>query len=562
MTDQAVMCPPTSWGQSFTVERAMPTEATTRSRRRIGPLSDWTAEGGDELLTESVPRLLARQAAAHGDRPALWRPDGDGLTPVTYAELASAAETVARALAGRVAPGERVAVWSRNSVEWVVLEYGCALAGLVLTPFNTAWTDAEVDHATRLTTPALVFAGTGPTGDSLVPRAAGVCGADAVLDLTGLREWAATATAGQLPVVGAEDPFLIQFTSGTTGRSKGAVLTHMAVLNAARERNRRDVIGPNDVWLNPVPYHHIGGSCFVILGGLVDAGAFVVVEKYAPAETMRLLDHGVVTRIGGVPTMVIDALQHLGEQAGAAGIRSVAVGGATVTQHLVERIRQTLGAPVINTYAQSECPAITSTDIHDDSATIAGTVGRPVAGVHMKVIDPATGETVPIGVVGEIVTRSPYVMRGYWGMAEQTADVLPADGFLRTGDLASMDEYGNVTFQGRVRDVIIRGGENVYPAEVEELLAAHPGVASAVLVGIDDERLGERVAGVVVRAPGGDVTGEALAEYLRDSVARFKIPELWRFVDVLPMTASGKIRRFVVRDDTNVYATAARPGDE
>ncbi|GAA4471053.1 class I adenylate-forming enzyme family protein [Phytohabitans houttuyneae] len=538
----------------------MPT--TTQSRRRIGPLAEWTAEGGDELLTDSVPRLLARQAEAFGARPALYWPDGDALSRMTYAELASAAESVARALAGRVAPGERVAVWSRNSVEWVVLEYGCALAGLVLTPFNTAWTDAEVAHATALTTPALVFAGTGPTGDSLVPRAAGVCGAGAVLDLAGLREWAATAPAGQLPVVSAEDAFLIQFTSGTTGRSKGAVLTHKAVLNAARERNRRDVIGPNDTWLNPVPYHHIGGSCFVILGGLVDAGAFVVVEKYVPAETMGLLDHGVVTRIGGVPTMIIDALNHLGDHAGAAGLRSVAVGGATMTQHLVERIRTTLGAPVINTYAQSECPAITSTDIHDDSATIAGTVGRPVAGVHMKVIDPATGETVPVGAVGEIVTSSPYVMRGYWGMAEQSAEVLTADGFLRTGDLASMDEYGNVTFQGRVRDVIIRGGENVYPAEVEELLAAHPGIAAAVLVGLDDERLGERVAGVVVRAPGSEVTGPELTEYLRDSVARFKIPELWRFVDALPMTASGKIRRFVVRDDTNEFATATRqPGE-
>lgn len=532
--------------------------ATTVSRRRIGPLSEWTAEGGDELLTESVPQLLARQAAAHGADPALYWPEGGGLSRMTYAELASAAEAVARALAGRAAPGERVAVWSRNSVDWVILEYGCALAGLILTPFNTLWTDAEVEHAVRLTDPTLVFAGTGPTGDSLLPRAAGIRGGDAVFDLTTLREWATGAAPGQLPVVRAEDAFLIQFTSGTTGRSKGSVLTHKAVLNAARERNRRDVIGPNDTWLNPVPYHHIGGSCFVILGGLVDAGAFVVVEKYVPSETMKLLDHGVVTRIGGVPTMILDALNHLGDHAAAAGLRSVAVGGATMTQHLVERIRTTLGAPVINTYAQSECPAITSTDIHDDSATIAGTVGRPVAGVHMKVIDPATGRTVPLGTVGEIVTRSPYVMRGYWGMPEQSAEVLTADGFLRTGDLASMDEYGNVTFQGRVRDVIIRGGENVYPAEVEELLAAHPGVAAAVLVGLDDERLGERVAGVVVRAPGSEVTGEELTEYLRDSVARFKIPELWRFVDALPMTASGKIRRFVVRDDTNAYASSGK----
>nr|BFE58403.1 AMP-binding protein [Dactylosporangium thailandense] len=547
---------------ALTVEQAMSTGTTIGSGRRIGPRSEWTAQGGDELLTDSVPGLLARQADRYGDRPALWWPEHGGLAKLTYAELAAAAGPVARALAGRAAPGERVAVWSRNSVEWVVLEYGCAMAGLILTPFNTAWTDAEVDHANRLTTPVLVFAGTGPTGDSLVPRAAGVCGDGIVLDLAGVRDWAAGAEPGELPDVATGDPFLIQFTSGTTGRSKGAVLTHQAVLNAARERNRRDVIGPADTWLNPVPYHHIGGSCFVVLGGLVDAGAFVVVEKYVPAETMRLLDHGVVNRIGGVPTMVIDALDHLGARAATAGLRSVAVGGATVTQHLVERIRRTLGAPVINTYAQSECPAITSTEIDDDAATIAGTVGRPVADVEVRIVDPATGEAVPIGSVGEIRTRSPYVMRGYWGMPEQTAEVLPADGYLRTGDLASMDEFGNVTFQGRVRDVIIRGGENVYPAEVEECLAAHPGIASAVLVGIDDERLGERVAGVVVRAPGSAVTGPELTEYLRDKVARFKLPEVWRFVDALPMTASGKVRRFVVRDDTNAELAAARPAEQ
>jgi len=534
---------------------------TTGTRRRIGPLAEWTAQGGDELLTGSIPELLASRAETHGDRPAMWWPQGTALTKMTYADLRAAATAVARALAGRAAPGERVAVWSRNTVEWVIVEYGCALAGLILTPYNTAWTDAEVDHATRLTTPTLVFAGTDLRGGSLVPRAAEVCGADRVLDLAGVRSWAETAEPGELPAVAATDPFLIQFTSGTTGRSKGALLTHQAALNVARERNRRDVIGPNDCWLNPVPYHHVGGSCFVILGGLVDGGAFVVVERYSPAETMGLLDHGVVTRIGGVPTMVLDAVAHLGDRAASAGIRSVAVGGATLTQHLVERIRRTLGAPVINTYGQSESPAITSTDIHDDAGTIADTVGRPVAGVDVRIVDPATGEIVPVGAVGEIQARSPYVMRGYWGMPEQTAEVMTEDGFLRTGDLASMAEDGSVTFAGRARDVIIRGGENVYPAEVEEHLLAHPGVAAAVLVGIEDERLGERVAGVVVRAPGSTVTGEELTDHLRAAVARFKIPEMWRFVDGLPMTASGKVRRFVVRDETNAELTATRPAD-
>jgi fatty-acyl-CoA synthase len=532
----------------------MPTPTPTptpTSERRIGPLADWTAASVDGLLTVSIPQVLARRAREDPDRPALWRPAGGRLEATTYAELAADAERVARALAGSTTPGDRIAVWSRNSLEWVVLEYGCALAGVVVTPFNTGWTDAEVADATRLTTPTLVFAGTGHDGGSLVPRAGSACGAIPVHDLAGVREWAAATPAAELPEVPADHPFLIQFTSGTTGRSKGALLTHRAALNAALMRNRADVIGADDVWLNPVPYHHVGGSCFVILGGLVDAGAFVLIERYAPAETLRLLDHRIVTRLGGVPTMVLDAIEHLGEDARRAGLRSVALGGATVTQHLVDRIQTALDVPVVITYGQSECPMITNTELGADPATIASTVGRPAIGADVRVVDPESGAVVAVGAVGELQTRSPDLMREYWAMPGQTADTITPEGFLRTGDLCSMDERGHVSFQGRARDVIIRGGENVYPAEVEELLATHPAVGSAVLVGVDDERLGEQVAGVVVRAPGSAVTGAELADFLRDRVARFKIPVAWRFVDALPMTASGKVRRFVVRDETN-----------
>ncbi|BBZ15598.1 class I adenylate-forming enzyme family protein [Mycobacterium branderi] len=529
----------------------MPTGHTVDGKRHIGPLSHWPASADEKALGETIPQLLARRCAEHGDAAAFYWPHGSGLAHMTYSELSAAATTVGAALAGLAEPGERIAVWSRNSVEWVLLEYGCALAGLIVTPLNAGWTDTEVSYAVELTDPAAIFVGFDHRGTNLVTRAAAIPHGKPVFALDDLRDWAARTAQSVLPVVAPDDPFLIQFTSGTTGRAKGAVLTQRAVLNVADLRNRHDVIGDNDVWLNPVPYHHVGGSCFVILGGLVSAGAFIVLESYSATQTLALLEHRVVTRIGGVPTMVTDALEHLGDNPRRAGIRSVSLGAAIVTQHLVDRIKATLATPVVITYGQSECPAITSTNIDDDSATVAGTIGRPVPGADVRIADPESGTVVPVGLCGEIQVRSRCVMRGYWGMPEQTAESFTEDGFLRTGDLGAMDERGYVTFRGRARDVIIRGGENIYPAEVEGLLVAHPGVADAVLVGVDDERLGEIVAGVVVRTPGSTVTGAQLAEYLNGSVARFKIPALWRFVAELPLTSSGKVKRFVIRDDTN-----------
>ncbi|MER7274730.1 class I adenylate-forming enzyme family protein [Dactylosporangium sp. NPDC000244] len=530
--------------------------------RRIGPLSEWTAEPAGEVIEESVPQVLARQVATHGDRPAVYWPDGDGLAGLTYAELGAAADRLARALAGAAKPGDRVAVWSCNVLPFVILEHATAMAGLVLVPFNTAWTDAEARHAVELTRPVMLFAGTTHAGAPLLARASALgAGAAAVTvaDLGDLDGWAATRALGALPDVSGDDPFLIQFTSGTTGRSKGSVLTHRAALNGALQRNRHDVRPEPDLYLNPVPYHHIGGSCFVILGGLIDAGAFVVMERWDPAVVLRLLGLGVIKRIGGVPTMLVDILAKLGDAARDVGLESVSLGGATVTQHLVNLVQEVLGVAVLIGYGQSECPLITSTHIADDPATIGGTLGRPLPAADVRIADPETGAVVPIGTPGEILVRAPYMMAGYWGMPEQTAATMTADGFLRTGDLGEMDESGYLTFRGRSRDVIIRGGENVYPAEVEEILLDHPGVAAAVLVGLDDERLGERVAGVVVRAPGSTVGGEELTAFLAGRLARFKIPVAWRFVPSLPMTASGKVRRFVVRDETNTEIAAAAP---
>ncbi|WP_067682925.1 class I adenylate-forming enzyme family protein [Nocardia miyunensis] len=521
-------------------------------------LSVWQAARLDLPAEESIPQVLARQVATGGDRPALLWSTGDDLAQLTFTELSNAATTVAHALAAATTPGDRVAIWSRNSVEWIVLQYGCALAGLIVTPFNTAWTDPEVRYAMELTTPALVFGGLDRAGNSLAQRANGLCAPAAVMDLADVREWAANAPGAPLPAVHPQDRFLIQFTSGTTGRAKGATLSHRALLNAAHARLVHDSPAERDVWLNPVPYHHVGGFCHIVLGGLITRGALVVMDRFDADEMVRLLRRGLITSLGGVPTMITDIIDRIGEDGRDTGLVSVGSGGATVTRHLIEKVRKVLGANVSVTYGQSECPTITHTPPDADPDTVATTIGRAVAGTEIRIVDPDSDRILPLGQIGEIRVRSPHSMDGYWGMPERTAETIGPDGFLRTGDLGSMDAEGYLTFHGRKRDVIIRGGENVYPVEIEEVLVTHPAVAQVVLVGVDDERLGERVVGVVVPVPGATVTGAELTEFLRDRFAYFKIPGAWLFTDSLPMTASGKIQRFRVREQANA-ATGDTP---
>jgi fatty-acyl-CoA synthase len=520
--------------------------------RRVGPLSEWTPDRAGEVVQESVPQVLARQLPAYGDRPFVYWPQGDGLAQLTYRELAGQATRVAQAIAGATSKGDRVAVWALNSPRWVVLEFASALAGTILVPFNTLWTDAEAEHAVAVSTPSIIFAGPGRAGESLAPRAAAVAAGATVVDLADVDSWSASVEPGELPAVEHDDPFLIQFTSGTTGRSKGAVLSHRVAVNAAYQRNRCEVIVENDAYLNQVPYHHVGGTCSVILGALVDGGAIFALEKWDPDQVIKIMRTGLPTRLGGVPTMIIDLLNRLGEDGRDFTYASISIGGTKVPEALIHRVEDVFGAPVDVTFAQSESPAITSTIAGvDEPHVIAATVGRPLPAVHLKIVTPATDEIVPLGTVGEILVRSPFVMDGYWDNPEQTAATITPDGFLRTGDLGSMDERGNLTFQGRARDVIIRGGENIYPAEIEEILDEHPAILSAIVVGIDDDRLGEQPVAVVIRAPGRQVTGAELADYLKDRVASFKTPVAWRFVGSFPLTASGKVRRFIVRDETN-----------
>ena len=509
-----------------------------------GNLAHWRADTGLTLLTESVGGMLRRQARDYPERPALYHlPDesSDEVAAVSYRELLERAENCARWLAARVAPGERVAVWSRNERETVILQYGCALSGAIIVHFNTAWTDSEVAHALAVTSPSLLFAGSDHRGNALETRLSALAGAG-VRPLADIEAIAAGASAQALPAVAQDAPFLIQFTSGTTGRAKGALLSHRAALLGGWLRPYCEGATCEDVWLNAVPFHHIGGSISILLGALGVGAAFVVLRGFDREQIIRLMPAAGATRMGGVPTMWHDILASPNLPA-SMRLNAVSLGGASVPRELAQAIFERLGARCGIGYGQSEFTIITASMPADPPAVVCETVGRPLPHVEMKIIDPGSGAVLPLDEPGEICIRGPMCMDGYWANDAATRETIDRDGFLHTGDIGTLDAEGYCRVKGRLRDVIIRGGENIYPAEIEGALLTHPGVAMAAVVGVDHPRLGQEPAAVIVRRPGAEVDAEALQAHVAATVARFKVPKHWHFVDAMPMTASGKIRK-------------------
>jgi fatty-acyl-CoA synthase len=507
----------------------------------VNGVSMWPGETTLDLLDGSIGDVLREQAELRAEHTALLWPEDDGLVRVTYGELLVRAERVAAGLLAVASTQDRIAVCARNSVNWIVLEYACALSGLILAPFNPAWTDVEMSHAIELSEPRLIFTGEDTRGVDTTERINLLRGKADVVTLARLADL--PGSDQPLPDISSATPFLLQFTSGTTGRAKAALLSQRAALNSGYLRSRNGDADEHDVWLNPVPLHHVGGSCVMVLGALSVGGTYVVLERFDVETLVALIGPTGATRIGGVPTMLYAILDHADVGGVAGNVVGVGLGGANVPPALVERVRAELGAVPSIGYGQSECPLITSTNADDSTTTIAMTVGRPVPHTAMKIVDRA-GQLLPLGEVGEIRLRSPITMDGYFAMPEATAEVIDEDGYLRTGDLGSMDEGGVITIRGRARDVIIRKGENIYPAEVEDALGQHPDVVMAAVIGTADERAGQQVAAAVQLRPDASVSCADLEAFLTERIARYKVPSRWRFLDTLPLTASGKVRKF------------------
>ncbi len=520
--------------------------------------SYWPADTSQPVLDTTVGGVLRSAVAAAPDRVAMigGHPDPAARKRWTYAELLAEAEQAARALTSRFEPGERVAVWAHNLPEWIILEYAAGLAGLVLVTVNPALRPAEL---------AYVLKQSGSVGIFLVPeyRSPMARYLDEVRpDVPALREvilfteWtdflATAPTHAILPDVQPDEIAQIQYTSGTTGFPKGAELHHRGLTNNARFYAHRLGLQPGEVMVNPMPMFHTSGCGMGVLGACQSLAAHVPVLAFDPGLVLELCESERSSVFAGVPTMMIAMLGHPDlDTRDLSSLRVAVSGGSPVPAGLVRQVEDRLGVAFSIVFGTTECSPLVS-QVKPDAvvAQRAETLGTPLPQADVKVADVATGEPVAPGQVGELCARGYLVMRGYHDAPELTAEAIDTDGWYHTGDLASMDADGCLRIEGRVKDMIIRGGENIYPREIEDVLFAHPAVAEASVVGIPDPAWGEVVAAFIRPALGQpQPTVDELRAHCREHLAPYKTPLHWLFIDEFPMTPSGKIQKFKLREE-------------
>jgi fatty-acyl-CoA synthase len=537
------------------------------------------------LSGDTIGRLVARRAAASGDRLGLVsRHQGIRLT---WSELADRAVSVARGLlALGVEPRDRIGIWAPACAQWTELQLGSAMVGAILVNINPAYLSRELGYALSKVGVRVLVAATGFRGAdylAMIKEVRGQCPAlERVVALgpdgpvaggvEGDMTWPDMLLAGAAIDIGAvearerrcdpDDAINIQFTSGTTGRPKGATLTHHNVVNNGAILGRQLLYDETDAVCIPVPLYHCFGMGIGNLGCL-STGATIVypAEAFDALATLEALAGERCTSIYGVPTMFIAMLAHPRfAEFDLTALRTGIMAGAPCPIEIMKRVVDEMHASALTiAYGMTEtAPASTLTRIDDPLDIRVSTVGSALPHTEIKIADPATGTALARGQRGEICTRGYLVMQGYWDDPGATARAV-VHGWMHTGDLGTMDEAGNVSVVGRLTDMIIRGGENIYPREIEELLFTHPAVESVQVVGVPDERFGEEVAVFVIATEGTEVSAEEIRAFCRERLAHFKVPRHVFCVDEFPMTVTGKIQKFVLRQQAVATLGLAGP---
>jgi fatty-acyl-CoA synthase len=543
--------------------------------------SYWPADKEPEIWDITLGDLLRRGAEQVPDRIAFVEGNVAKRTTRrwTYRELLAEAERISKVLLKLFSPGERVAVWSPNSAEWILLQHGASLAGVVLVTVNPAYLAGEVQHVLSSSKAAGIFYTSAYRNTD--QRAVVM---DIRPSLPFLRETVCMdswddfcASAGRdgaeshtedasLPVVQPGDMVQIQFTSGTTGRPKGACLHHRGLVNASRFAALRAGFPEGGVWVSAMPLFHVGGCAGSQLGAYSQLGTFVMLTQFDAGFMLELIESEQGNHVHAVPTMVIALMDHPDRPSrNLASLKVIMSGGTPVPAPLVRKVMQTFNCRFTITFGQTELNGVICQTSPDDTPERqAETIGQPSPRMEVKIVDPVTGETLPVGQPGEIWARGYQSMLGYFEMREASETTLRPDGWLRTGDQASMDQDGYLRITGRLKDAIIRGGENIYPREIEDVLWTHEAIAQVAVVAAPDPKWGEVVAAVVrieencKKRPSAD----DLHAFCRARLAAYKTPALWIFVDEFPATSSGKIQKFKLREmiATGVLASEVRSG--
>jgi fatty-acyl-CoA synthase len=518
------------------------------------------AVGASEPAVRDITlgELLRSAAEAAPDRIALIAgvPNPADRRQWTYAELYAQALRTARALRARFEPGERVAIWAHNIPEWIMTEFGAAMAGVILVTVNPALRSGEVEYVLKQSRAAGVMVVPEFRGNPMLATVQALQpGLPELREIICFDEWEAFLASGdgakrELPAVRSTDPVMIQYTSGTTGFPKGALLHHRGLANNGAHTAERAGIADGAVQITTMPLFHTGGCVCCVIGAVAQRATQVLVEAFDPGLVIELMQHYRCNAMLGVPTMLVAMMEHPSfATADLSSINAIYSGGSTVPAAIVTALEQKLGAAFTIVFGQTECsPVALMTWTTDTIADKAGTIGTPMPNVEVRIVNPATGQTAPIGEIGEICTRGYHVMHGYFENEAATRAAIDPEGWLHTGDLGAMDARGYCTIEGRLKDMIIRGGENIYPRELEELLFRHPAVGDVAVVGLPDPKWGEVVAAFIRPPPGATVDKDELFDYVREHLAPHKTPRHWFVVDAMPLTGSGKIQKFRLRE--------------
>jgi len=548
------------------------------------PLSHSRGATTPPLQDLTIGAALAATAAAHGEREALVVPHQ--AVRWTWGELAERVDDVAAGLlALGLQPGDRVGIWAPNCAEWVLTQFATARAGLVLVNVNPAYRRSELEYAlNKVGCKALVLAPALKSSDylaivnDLAPELAGslpgqlqsatlpdlrwvIRLGDAtsagMLNFNALPGRATAASRAQLAAIGAtlhcDDAINIQFTSGTTGQPKGATLSHRNILNNGFFVGEAIRLTPQDRLCIPVPLYHCFGMVMGNLGCLTHGATMVYPsEAFDPLAVLQAVQDERCTALYGVPTMFIAQLDHPRfAEFDLSTLRTGIMAGSPCPVEVMKRVQTQMNmAGVTIAYGMTETsPVSTQSAVDDPLDRRVATVGRVQPHLEVQIIG-VDGQQVPRGSTGELCTRGYSVMKGYWGDPAKTAEAVDADGWMHTGDLAVMDEQGYVNIVGRLKDLVIRGGENVYPREVEEFLYRHPAVQDVQVVGVPDLKYGEELCAWIKLRDGHSATADDIRAFCRGQIAHYKVPRHVRFVDAFPMTITGKVQKFLMRQQS------------
>jgi fatty-acyl-CoA synthase len=515
------------------------------------------------LLGETISQNLRRTAGRFPDREALVVPYQ--AYRATYRQFVDQVDQVARGLLARgVEKGDRVGIWAPNRYEWVLVQYATAAIGAILVNINPAYRSHELEYVLQQSgTSLLIHAQRFRSADytamvrevrSRCPelRAALTLEDDWKRLLDEARRAPTAALAEREALLQFDDPINIQYTSGTTGFPKGATLSHHNILNNGFFIGEGVRYTENDRVCIPVPFYHCFG---MVLGNLACTthGACMVIpgEAYDAPTVLRTVQEEHCTSLYGVPTMFIGELDHPDfARYDLTTLRTGIMAGSPCPVEVMKRVQRDMHMTEVTIcYGMTETsPVSTQSHTDDPLDKRVSTVGSAHPHIEIKIVDPETGRIVPRGTPGEFCTRGYSVMLGYWNNLEATHQAIDAARWMHTGDLAVMDSDGYLNIVGRIKDMVIRGGENVYPREIEEFLYAHPAVSDVQVIGVPDEKYGEEIMAWVKLRPGAQVSGDELRAFCQGKIASYKIPRYWKFVDGFPMTVTGKVQKFKMRE--------------